>query len=533
MTSKKTGYLLGALAGVGVATAALAGANLADQPRADSSVDRSLLMRTSTAPIFAPPPGAPLSFADIFEKVSPAVVSINVTSDVDPSALRRVPGFENFPFDIVPRQPPGGGGDDEEGQQGQQGQQGQGRGGQPRLPSQQSSGSGFFISGDGYIVTNNHVVENAKEIKVVLKDERELDAVVVGRDEGTDLAVLKVKGSGFPYVNFENAGKPRVGDWVITVGNPFGLGGTATAGIISAYGRDIGETFVDYIQIDAPINRGNSGGPTFDVYGRVIGVNTAIFSPSGGSVGIGFAIPADVADSIAKQLISGGKITRGYIGASIQNFTAEMAEAQGMGSQRGAIVANVTPGGPSERGGLQSGDIVTSVNGVNVKTSSELTREVAKAKPGDVLRLDVLRAGKRKNVEIRSGVRPTERELAANDNQQGGGNRGGGDKPEAQAQRPVVLGLALAPLDEASRRRLNLDPGFKGVLIASVDQSSDAALRGLRKDDILVQANGEPVTTAAEFSAAVTAAKKAGRQSILVGVHRGGRTSFLPLKISG
>ena len=231
MTSKKTGYLLGALAGVGVATAALAGANLADQPRAESSVDRGLLMRTSTAPIFAPPPGAPLSFADIFEKVSPAVVSINVTSDVDPSALRRVPGFENFPFDIVPRQGPGGG-DDEEGQQGQQGQ-GQGRG-QPRLPSQQSSGSGFFISSDGYIVTNNHVVENAKEIKVVLKDERELDAVVVGRDEGTDLAVLKVKGNGFPYVNFENAGKPRVGDWVITVGNPFGLGGTATAGIISA-----------------------------------------------------------------------------------------------------------------------------------------------------------------------------------------------------------------------------------------------------------------------------------------------------------
>jgi len=532
MTSKKTGYLLGALAGVGVATAALAGANLVDQPRADSSVQRGLLMKTSTAPIFAPPPGAPLSFADIFEKVSPAVVSINVTSDVDPAALRRVPGFENFPFDIVPRQGPGGG-DDEGGQQGQPGQgQGQGRG-QPRLPSQQSSGSGFFISGDGYIVTNNHVVENAKEIKVVLKDERELDAVVVGRDEGTDLAVLKVKGTGFPYVNFENAGKPRVGDWVITVGNPFGLGGTATAGIISAYGRDIGETFVDYIQIDAPINRGNSGGPTFDVYGRVIGVNTAIFSPSGGSVGIGFAIPADVADSITKQLIAGGKITRGYIGASIQNFTAEMAEAQGLGAQRGAIVANVTPGGPSERGGLQSGDVVTSVNGSAVKTSSELTREVAKAKPGDVLRLEVLRAGKRKSIEIRSGVRPTERELAANDNPQGGSSRGGGEGSGAQAQRPVVLGLALAPLDETTRRRLNLDPGFKGVLISSVDQSSDAAQRGLRKDDVLVQANGEAVTTAAEFSAAVTAAKKAGRQSILVGIHRGGRTSFLPLKISG
>ena len=525
MTSKKTGYLLGALAGVGVATAALAGANMADNRLADSTVQRGLLMKTSTAPIFAPPPGAPLSFADIFEKVSPAVVSINVTSDVDASALRRIPGFEGFPF-AVPGQPGG-----EEGEEGQP--PAQGRGGQPRLPSQQSSGSGFFISGDGYIVTNNHVVENAKEIKVVLKDERELDAVVVGRDEGTDLAVIKVKGTGFPFVNFENAAKPRVGDWVITVGNPFGLGGTATAGIISAYGRDIGETFVDFIQIDAPINRGNSGGPTFDVYGRVIGVNTAIFSPSGGSVGIGFAIPADIADSITKQLISGGKITRGSIGASIQNFTAEMAEAQGLGEQRGAIVANVTPGGPSDRAGLQSGDIVTSVNGVKVKTSSELTREVAKATAGDVLRLDLIRAGKRKVVEVRSGVRPTERELAANDNTQGGGKGGGAEGPGAQAQRPVVLGLALAPLDEASRRRLNLDAAIRGVMITSVDQSSDAAQRGLRKDDVIVQASGEPVATAAEFSAAVTAAKKAGRPSILVGVHRAGRTSFLPLKISG
>lgn len=527
MTSKKTGYLLGALAGVGVATAALAGANLSDQPRGDSGVDRGLLMRTSTAPIFAPPPGAPLSFADIFEKVSPAVVSINVTSEVDASALRRVPGFENFPFDIVPRgQAPGG---DEEGQGGQGGQ-GQGR--NPRLPSQQSSGSGFFISANGYIVTNNHVVENAKEIKVVLKDERELSATIVGRDEGTDLAVLKVEGSGFPYVNFENAAKPRVGDWVITVGNPFGLGGTATSGIVSAYGRDIGETFVDFIQIDAPINRGNSGGPTFDVYGRVIGVNTAIFSPSGGSVGIGFAIPADLADTITKQLISGGKVTRGYIGATIQNFTAEMAEAQGMGSQRGAIVANVSPGGPSEKAGLQSGDIVTSVNGVAVKTSSELTREVAKAKAGDLLRLDVVRAGKRRVIDVRSGVRPTERELASNDNQQDGPNRGGGEGSGAQSQRPVVLGMALAPLDEAARRRLNLDPGFGGVLVTSIDQSSDAALKGLRKDDVVVQANGVPVNTAAELSAAVTAAKKAERQSILLGVHRGGRTSFLPLKIT-
>src|SRR4051794_3036147 len=248
MTSKKTGYLLGALAGAGVMAAAVAGAGVrlpsahADQPQ---------LIRASTAPVFAPPPGAPMSFADIFDKVSPAVVSINVTSRVDASALRRIPGFENFPFDGSKG---GQGGDDDEGGGPPQG--GRTEKGQPKLPTQQSAGSGFFISADGYIVTNNHVVENAETIKVVMKDETELDAVVIGRDEATDLAVIRIKGKKgpYPYVNFENAGKPRVGDWVITVGNPFGLGGTATAGIVSAYGRDIGETFVDYIQINAPIN---------------------------------------------------------------------------------------------------------------------------------------------------------------------------------------------------------------------------------------------------------------------------------------
>ncbi|MDO8378836.1 Do family serine endopeptidase [Phenylobacterium sp.] len=515
MTSKKNGYLWGALAGVSIATAAVAGASVG-KPVADR-VDQSMLIRASTAPIFAPPPGAPLSFADIFEKVSPAVVSINVTSKVDAAALRRqIPGL---PFDIVPRAAPDG----EDGEGAQQGQ--------PRLPNQQSSGSGFFISPDGYIVTNNHVVENADEIKVVLKDERELDAVVVGRDEGTDLAVLKVKGSGFSFVNFENAAKPRVGDWVITVGNPFGLGGTATAGIISAYGRDIGETFVDYIQIDAPINRGNSGGPTFDIYGRVIGVNTAIFSPSGGSVGIGFAIPADVADAITKQLIAGGKITRGYIGASIQNFTSEMAEAQGMAGQKGAIVADLVPGGPSAKAGLVPGDVVVAVNGVKVRTSSELTREVAKARAGDVLHVEVLRDGSRKTVDIRSGVRPTEKELASNDNS--GSPRAPGAEGGPAVQLPAVLGLKLAPLDDAARRRLNIEGPVRGVVVDSVDQSSDAAQRGLRKGDVITQAGGRPVTSASEFSAAVDVAKKGGRPSILVGVLRAGRTTFLPIKVSG
>ena len=516
MTSKKTGYLLGVLAGGVIVTGAMAGAAV-QLPNAQAGDAKYI--RASTAPIFAPPPGAPLSFADIFEQVSPAVVSINVTSKVDPSALRRqIPGL---PFDIVPRGAPDG--DDEDAPSAGKGKP------SGKAPTQQSAGSGFFISADGYIVTNNHVVENAEEIKVVLKDERELDAVVVGRDEGTDLAVIKVKGSGFSFVNFENSAKPRVGDWVITVGNPFGLGGTATAGIISAYGRDIGETFVDYIQIDAPINRGNSGGPTFDVYGRVIGVNTAIFSPSGGSVGIGFAIPADVADTITKKLIAGGKITRGYIGASIQNFTTEMAEAQGMPNQKGAIVADLVPGGPSQKAGLTVGDVVVAVNGAKVRTSGELTREVAKASPGDSLRVDILRDGKPKTIEVRSGVRPSEKELASNDNSKDDAAPGKGGAMGKSA----VIGLTLSPLDDAARRRLGVEASVKGLLIASLDPNSDAAQKGVRPDDILVRAGDRVIGSAEDFSAVVEAAKKAGRQSVLVGIYRGGRTLFLPLKVAG
>ncbi|WP_411288265.1 Do family serine endopeptidase [Phenylobacterium sp.] len=528
MTSKKTGYLLGAVAGAGVMAAAVAGAGMR-LPEAQAGQQPSGFIKASTAPIFAPPPGAPMSFADIFDRVSPAVVSINVTSRAEASALRQIPGFPGLPFGIVPRGQPDEEGGGTPGQGGDQG--GRTERGQPRLPSQQSSGSGFFISADGYVVTNNHVVENAESIKVVLKDERELEAVVVGRDEGTDLAVLKVKGVNFPFVNFENAGKPRVGDWVITVGNPFGLGGTATAGIISAYGRDIGETFVDYIQIDAPINRGNSGGPTFDIYGRVIGVNTAIFSPSGGSVGIGFAIPSEVADAVTKQLMSGGKISRGYIGASIQNFTADMAEAQGLGEQRGAIVGDLVPGGPSSRAGLTPGDVIVSVNAKSVKTSSELTREVARAQAGDVLRLDVIRDGRRRVVEVRSGTRPSERELASNDNTPGGRQAPGAQPPQVAA--PAVLGMTLSPLDEATRRQLSVPAEVRGAVVTAVDQNSDAGQKGLRRGDVITRVGERPVLAAADVATVVDAAKRAGRPSVLVWVFRNGRTAFLPLKVSG
>src|SRR4030095_5802698 len=243
MTSKKTGYLLGAVAGAGVMAAAVAGAGMRLPSAHAEPQPEAGRITASTTPIFAPPPGAPLSFADIFERVSPAVVSINVTSRVDPDSLRQIPGFGGLPFGIVPRGPQGGQDDDGDENGGRTDKA------QPKLPTQQSSASGFFISPDGYIVTNNHVVENAESIKVVLKDESELEAEVVGRDEATDLAVIRVKGrrGPFAFVNFENSGKPRVGDWVITVGNPFGLGGTATAGIVSGYGRDIGETLLDYL----------------------------------------------------------------------------------------------------------------------------------------------------------------------------------------------------------------------------------------------------------------------------------------------
>ncbi len=373
MAVNRSHVAVAALAAAAVTAVAMAGVGDQHSGLAGSPFGR--LINASTEPVLAATPDKPLSFADIFEKVSPAVVSIKVTSKVDVSATHRtIPGFENFPFDIVPR----GGGD-----------QGDAQADPRKAPKQMSSGSGFFISSDGFIVTNNHVVENAEDIKVVLKDGKELTGVLVGRDEGTDLAVIRVVGHDFPYVSFENKAKPRVGDWVLAVGNPYDLGGTATAGIVSAYNRDIGEKFVDYIQIDAPINRGNSGGPTFDTYGRVIGVNTAIFSPSGGSVGIGFDIPADVAENVTKQLMGGHKITRGYIGATIQDLNDEMATSFGLAGRKGAVVANLAPGGPAASAGVQPGDVVVGVNGVAIANGNELTREVAKAHAGDDIHLDV------------------------------------------------------------------------------------------------------------------------------------------------
>ncbi len=527
MTARKSGFIVGAVAGAGVACAALAGVGMR-MGTAGAAEAPAIRATMAGAPAFAPPPGAPMSFADIFEKVSPAVVQINVTSKASPQALR-IPGLEGF--DIVPR-----------GQKGKPGQQGQDGddGDSPTAPKQQSAGSGFFISADGYIVTNNHVVADADDIQVVMKDGRELKATLVGRDEGTDLAVIKVvdpkaKGAEFPYVNFENQAKPRVGDWVITIGNPFGLGGTATAGIISAYNRDLGDqtsSFVNYIQIDAPINRGNSGGPSFDIYGRVIGVNSAIYSPSGGSVGIGFAIPADIAEATAKQLIAGGKVVRGYIGVTIQDFSAESAEALGLKDVKGAIVAELVPGGPAAKAGLLPDDILTGVNGVTIANRSELTREVAKARPGEGIKLSVIRDGKPRTVTVVSGTRPAEGALGLNDDDQDqdGGAAPTPDKPASQ--RVDALGLTLGPIDPASRQTYKIDSEIKGLLITGVKGDSDAGEKGLAKGDVLANINNAPVASVADVNNAVAAAKKAGRNSVLVKVIRQNRPVFVPLKIA-
>jgi serine protease Do len=524
MPVKKTAFFVGALAGASVAVAAIAGAGV-KLPLLNSGPHGGSLIHASTAPIFEPPPGAPQSFADIFERVSPAVVSIHVTSKVDVSALRQqIPGLEGLPFDIVPKGEGGGGGGD---------------GDDHPAPRQESSGSGFFISSDGYLVTNNHVVQGADDIKVVTKDGAELKATVVGRDEATDLAVIKVEGHGYPFVTFETSYKPRVGDWVVAVGNPFDLNGTATAGIISAYNRDIGESaFDDYIQIDAPINRGNSGGPTFDVYGRVIGVNSAIYSPSGGSVGIGFAIPADVADSITHQLMAGQTISRGYIGATIQNLSPELADSWGLANRRGAQVTDLVPGGPAEKAGLQAGDVVVAVNGVPVKTNAEMTREVAKNHAGDTIHLDVFRAGKERTVDVRSGTRPSEAQLARNGGMNPGGDDDqGGSKPSHPAAAPgaPVLGMQLAPLNAMTRGQFNIPESVRaGVVVQSVRGASDAGDKGLQKGDVIVQAGDREVATAGDVANAVADWKKAGRSSIPLGVRRQGQTTaFVPIKIDG
>jgi serine protease Do len=528
---KKNRLLVGTIVGLGVAAAAAAGVGV-QWPAAMAA--ETPLIKASTAPIFAPPPGAPLSFADIFERVAPAVVQIDVTTHLSQKEMQQINPFQGLPFGLNPRGGQGGGDDDDDDSTPAPRSHGKSAPSKKQQgPTVQASGSGFFISPDGYIVTNNHVVENADTIKVKLEDKRELTAKVVGRDEGTDVAVLKVDGSNFPYVNFEDSAKPRVGDWVLAIGNPLGLGGTATAGIVSTLARSLQDNstqFSDYIQIDAPINRGNSGGPTFDIYGRVIGMNTAIYSPNGGSIGIGFDIPADVVSSIAKQLISGGKITRGYLGVTIQSVGDDNDESLGLKPDEGALITDVTPGGPGAKGGVQVGDIVLTVGGHAVTSSTDLTRQVALAHAGDTLHLGILRDGRHIDVDVRSGTRPAESQLALNNGgeDQGDENSASPDKPHVV--RPEVLGMSLAPLDDAARRRYNLGAAVHGVVVEAVKEDSEAAQTGFRPGIVIARAGDRAAVTPADVAAAVAEAKKAGRKGVFFLVTDQGRNAGVTLK---
>lgn len=447
---------------------------------------------------------APRTFADIVERVAPAVVSVRTRRQVAIQA----PAIPGFPFERFFGSPAPGPSEQA-----------------PTAPAPQrrearGEGSGFFISADGYIVTNNHVVDNADAIEVVLSDKRVLKAAVVGRDGPTDLAVLKVEGRDFAFVSFADQGAPRVGDWVVAVGNPFGLGGTATAGIVSAYGREIGSTFVDYMQIDAAINRGNSGGPTFDAQGRVIGVNTMIYSPTGGSVGIGFAIPAGIADQIVRRLIADGRIDRGYIGATIQSLTVEIAETQGLTSSAGALVTEVVAGGPAAQAGLVPGDIVTHLNERSIANSSQLVRQIAATTPGRTLALGVVRNGVTQTLVVRADLRPGEDAAA----------------PAADGLRQpfsaTPLGLTVRPLDDAARRRAGAPLNLEGVVIEAVRPASDAANKGLRSGDIIVRANGRTIAGLRDLAAAVDEARRADRQSVLLFVYREGRQQALVVRLA-
>jgi serine protease Do len=457
----------------------------------------------------------PVGFADIVEKVKPAVVSVRVKMDGGP----RITGFEgDLPF---PKGSPmdrffrqfGSPDDGNPGNPGGQGNQGA-PGGRNMITGQ---GSGFFISADGYAVTNNHVVDKAENVQVTADDGKIYQAKVIGTDPRSDLALIKVEGGGdFPFVKFAE-GNPRIGDWVLAVGNPFGLGGTVTAGIVSARGRDIGNgPYDDFIQIDAPVNKGNSGGPTFDVDGNVIGVNTAIFSPSGGSVGIAFAIPADTVKKVVAQLKDKGSVTRGWIGVQIQSVTPEIADSLGLKSVQGALVAEPQAGGPAAKAGIEAGDVITSVNGAPLKDARELARQIGGLPPGTSVKLSILHKGADKSVTLTLGQLPNEREARADT---------GNSKDPAGTDLPR-LGLTLAPAGQVA------GSGNEGVVVTNVDPNGIAADHGFKTGDVILDVGGKKVGNPGEVRDAIRDAQKDGKRTVLVRVKSGGEgTKFVALRL--
>jgi serine protease Do len=458
--------------------------------------------------------GAPFSFADLVERVAPAVVTVTVEENVSPAAAQFNPADLPEPFRDFFNQFGGQG----------QGLGGQGGGRQFAQPHKAvSMGSGFIIDKSGLLVTNNHVVENAKKITVKLKDGREYTAKLIGTDAATDVALLKVKSDNpLPSVEFGDDRQARVGDWVIAVGNPFGLSNTVTAGIISSIGRDVGNgPYTDYIQIDAPINRGNSGGPTFDIQGKVIGMNSMIYSPSGGSVGIGFAIPSSTIHDVVAQLQSHGRVARGWLGVQIQSVTPELAASVGSKESKGAIIANTVPGGPAAKAGFVQGDIVLAVNGKSIEDSRDLSRRVASLPAGATASFTVIHDGSQKTLQAKIGPRKEEKE-ASNAPQQQQDNLAGTGQ---------AMGLTLSAVTDDLRRTFSLDQGVNGVVITKVDPNSDAADKGLEPGEVVVAVANKSVRTPQDIKSRITEAHAAGRKSVLVLVSGENGERFVALNI--
>ncbi|MER8882773.1 Do family serine endopeptidase [Mesorhizobium sp. M0074] len=482
---------------------------------------------TGTAPVLADAvrveaPQVP-SFADVVERVSPAVVSVRVKAKIQSTAddgsgqMDDEDGLGNLPDNPQLRRffrEFRGFGD----QGGDQGPNGMRRFGhrdrnndQPRPVAQ---GSGFFISDDGYLVTNNHVVEEGTAFTVVTNDGKELDAKLIGTDPRTDLAVLKVDdGSKFTYVDFADDSKVRVGDWVVAVGNPFGLGGTVTAGIVSARGRDIGAgPYDDFIQIDASVNRGNSGGPTFNLNGQVVGINTAIFSPSGGSVGIAFDIPASTAKQVVQDLMKNGTVQRGWLGVEIQPVTPEIAESLGLGSGKGALVASAQDNGPGKKAGITAGDVITQVDGKDVASPKELARLIGAYPPGKSVDVTVWRNGKSEAVKVDLGKLPSSDKQASADQQ---------PAPAPKTDTLADLGLTVTKSDNG-----------KGLVVTDVDPDSDAADRGIQPGDVITSVNSAEVNGAGDVDKAMADAVKSGRKAVLMQITRDDSNRFVALPVA-
>ncbi|MFC6445546.1 Do family serine endopeptidase [Shinella zoogloeoides] len=461
------------------------------------------------------------SFADVVQAVSPAVVSVRVQSDVKPvsddGGLFGGNGFDDLPDDHPLKRffRDFGGQDEAHGDRDQERRFSDRRGRKPHLrPTAQ--GSGFFISEDGYIVTNNHVVNDGSAFTVVMNDGTELNATLVGKDSRTDLAVLKVAEKDqrkFTYVSFADDSQIRVGDWVVAVGNPFGLGGTVTAGIISARGRDIGSgPYDDYLQVDAAVNRGNSGGPTFNLNGQVVGINTAIFSPSGGNVGIAFAIPASVAKGVVADLMKDGKVDRGWLGVQIQPVTRDIADSLGLADAAGALVVEPQTDSPGAKAGIKKGDVITALEGEPIKDPRDLARRVADIAPGKKVDVAIWRDGKSQNVSVEIGTLAGEKIDAS-----AKGDKATSDE-ETSEQALADLGISVTPGDD-------------GLTVSAVDPDSDASDRGLKEGDRITSVNNQAVKSADEVLKVIEGARKDGRSKALFQVETKDGSRFLALPI--